>query len=78
MLFERMMRAARLDSNLYEEVEHDLNASITLREVLNAQWGGFNALASRATGLTDGNTTEIVEGLPEGANVVVRAGEAVQ
>lgn len=39
------------------KVEHDLNANITLREVLNAQWGGFNALASRATGLTDGNTT---------------------
>jgi len=38
------------------KVEHDLNANITLREVLNAQWGGFNALASRATGLTDGNT----------------------
>ena len=28
------------------KVEHDLNANITLREVLNAQWGGFNALAS--------------------------------
>lgn len=27
MLLERMMRAARLDSNLYEEVEHDLNAT---------------------------------------------------
>jgi hypothetical protein len=27
MLFERMMRAARLDSNLYEEVEADLNAT---------------------------------------------------
>jgi hypothetical protein len=27
MLFERMMRAARLDINLYEEVEHDLNAT---------------------------------------------------
>ena len=29
-------------------------------------------------GLTDGNTTEIVEGLPEGANVVVRVSEAAQ
>jgi hypothetical protein len=27
MLFERMMRAARLDSTLYEEVEADLNAT---------------------------------------------------
>lgn len=27
MLFERMMRAARLDSNLYEEVEADLSAT---------------------------------------------------
>jgi hypothetical protein len=27
MLFERMIRAARLDSNLYEEVEHDLSAT---------------------------------------------------
>ena len=27
MLLERMMRAARLDINLYEEVEHDLNAT---------------------------------------------------
>jgi HlyD family secretion protein len=29
-------------------------------------------------GLTDGNMTEIVEGLPEGASVVVRASEAAQ
>jgi hypothetical protein len=27
MLLERMIRAARLDVNLYEEVEHDLNAT---------------------------------------------------
>ena len=27
MLFERMMRAARLDVNLYEEVEADLTAT---------------------------------------------------
>jgi hypothetical protein len=27
MLFDRMMRAARLDSSLYEEVEHDQNAT---------------------------------------------------
>ena len=38
------------------KVEHDLNENITLREVLNAQWGGFNFLATRATGLTNRNT----------------------
>ena len=37
-------------------VEHDLNENITLREVLNAQWGGFNFLATRATGLASRNT----------------------
>ncbi|WP_345820363.1 TonB-dependent siderophore receptor [Methylobacterium fujisawaense] len=38
------------------KVEHDLNANITLREVLNAQWGGFDFLATRATGLTNRST----------------------
>lgn len=38
------------------KVEHDLNANITLREVLNAQWGGFDFLATRATGFTNRNT----------------------
>jgi iron complex outermembrane recepter protein len=38
------------------KVEHDLNANITLREVLNAQWGGFDFLATRATGLASRNT----------------------
>lgn len=38
------------------KVEHDLNANITLREVLNAQWGGFDFLATRVTGLTNRNT----------------------
>ncbi|MCJ2058753.1 TonB-dependent siderophore receptor [Methylobacterium sp. J-048] len=33
------------------KIEHDLNENITLREVLNAQWGGFDFLATRATGL---------------------------
>ncbi len=37
-------------------VEHDLNENITLREVLNAQWGGFDFLATRATGLASRNT----------------------
>ncbi|MCJ2135513.1 TonB-dependent siderophore receptor [Methylobacterium sp. J-026] len=38
------------------KVEHDLDQNITLREVLNAQWGGFNFLATRATGLASRNT----------------------
>ena len=38
------------------KVEHDLNTNITLREVLNVQWGGFDFLATRATGLTNRNT----------------------
>ncbi|MDP4005232.1 TonB-dependent siderophore receptor [Methylobacterium sp. NEAU K] len=38
------------------KVEHDVNANITLREVLNAQWGGFNFLATRATGLNNTKT----------------------
>ncbi|MCJ2072826.1 TonB-dependent siderophore receptor [Methylobacterium sp. J-030] len=38
------------------KVEHDLTENITLREVLNAQWGGFNFLATRATGLASRNT----------------------
>ncbi|WP_409568457.1 TonB-dependent siderophore receptor [Methylobacterium sp. J-072] len=38
------------------KVEHDLNENITLREVLNAQWGGFNFLATRATGFASRNT----------------------
>ena len=38
------------------KVEHDLNENITLREVLNAQWGGFNFIATRATGLANPNT----------------------
>jgi len=38
------------------KVEHDLNENITLREVLNVQWGAFALLATRATGLTNRNT----------------------
>ncbi|GJE27219.1 Metal-pseudopaline receptor CntO [Methylobacterium organophilum] len=37
-------------------VEHDLNENITLRQVLSAQGGGFDLLATRATGLTKRNT----------------------
>ena len=37
-------------------IEHDFNDNITLRQVLNAQGGGFDLLASRATGLSNRNT----------------------
>jgi hypothetical protein len=46
MLFERMMRAARLDSNLYEEVEHDLNATTEAATVVG--------IAALCTGLGNG------------------------
>ncbi|HZO31635.1 MAG TPA: YIP1 family protein [Chloroflexota bacterium] len=50
MLLERMMRAARLDVNLYEEVEHDLNATSQAATVvgivaLAAGLGGAIAIA---------------------------------
>ena len=37
-------------------VEHDFSDSITLRQVLNAQGGGFDLFAARATGLSNRNT----------------------
>ncbi|AYO82283.1 TonB-dependent siderophore receptor [Methylobacterium brachiatum] len=37
-------------------VEHDLNENITLRQVLNVQWGEFDLLTTRATGLANRNT----------------------
>jgi hypothetical protein len=55
MLFERMMRAARLDSNLFEEVEHDLNATSQAATVVGivALCGGLgNAIALAANGNT--------------------------
>ncbi|MCJ2006857.1 TonB-dependent siderophore receptor [Methylobacterium sp. J-092] len=36
-------------------IEHDVNESITLREVFSAQGGAFDLVATRATGLTDNN-----------------------
>jgi len=36
--------------------EHDLNEQITLRQVINAQWGGFDQFVVRATGLSNRNT----------------------
>jgi hypothetical protein len=53
MLFERMMRAARLDSNLYEEVEHDLGATSQAATVVGivALCGGLgNAIKIAADG----------------------------
>ena len=53
MLFERMMRAARLDSNLYEEVEHDLNATTQAATVVGivALCGGLgNGIALAMAG----------------------------
>jgi hypothetical protein len=53
MLFERMMRAARLDSNLYEEVEADLTATSQAATVVGivALCGGLgNAIALAAGG----------------------------
>jgi hypothetical protein len=55
MLFERMMRAARLDSNLYEEVEADLNATSQAATVVGivALCGGLgNAIAMALAGNT--------------------------
>lgn len=55
MLFERMMRAARLDSNLYEEVEADLTATSQAATVVGivALSGGLgNAIAQAMAGNT--------------------------
>jgi hypothetical protein len=52
MLFERMMRAARLDSNLYEEVEADLNATSQAATVVGivALCSGLGSAISLAMG----------------------------
>jgi hypothetical protein len=55
MLFERMMRAARLDSNLFEEVEHDLGATSQAATVVGivALCGGLgNGVAMAMAGNT--------------------------
>ena|SRR5215213_913641 len=57
MLFERMMRAARLDSNLYEEVEADLSATSQAATVVGivALCGALgNAIALAANGNVGG------------------------
>src|SRR5215207_7499793 len=55
MLLERMMRAARLDSQLFEEVEHDLNATSQAATVVGivALCGGLGNGIAMAMG---GNT----------------------
>ncbi|WP_409564231.1 TonB-dependent siderophore receptor [Methylobacterium sp. J-068] len=37
-------------------IEHDLTANITLRQVLNVQWGGFDQFVVRATGINAAGT----------------------
>ncbi len=37
-------------------VEHDVNENLTLRQVINGQWGQFNLMASRATGVNAAGT----------------------
>ncbi len=37
-------------------IEHDVNENITLREVFSAQGGAFDLVATRATGLSNGNS----------------------
>lgn len=38
-------------------IEHDINENITVREVFNAQSGGFDFLTTRGTGLSNNNTS---------------------
>jgi iron complex outermembrane receptor protein len=37
-------------------VEHDVNENLTLRQVINGQWGKFDLMASRATGVNAAGT----------------------
>lgn len=38
-------------------VEHDVNENLTLRQIVNGQWGVFHVFASRATGVNAAGTT---------------------
>jgi len=38
-------------------IEHDVNENLTLRQIVNGQWGVFNVFASRANGLNAAGTT---------------------
>ncbi len=43
-------------NNTTLRVEHDVNANLTLRQVVNVQWGEFNVFAARATGVNAAGT----------------------
>lgn len=38
-------------------IEHDVNENLTLRQIINGQWGVFHVFASRATGLNAAGTS---------------------
>lgn len=38
-------------------IEHDVNENLTLRQIVNGQWGVFHVFASRATGVNAAGTT---------------------
>ena len=59
---DRMIRAARLEPQLYEEVEHDQSATIPAMQVvvLGAIAGGIGALSGGITGLVFGIIAALV------------------
>jgi hypothetical protein len=68
MLLERMIRAARLDSNLYEEVESDLNATSQAATVVGivaicSAFGGAVRFGTGAEGSVGGAVTAFIGGL---------------
>ncbi len=68
MLLERMVRAARLDSNLYEEVEADLNATSQAATVvgivaISSAFGGAVRFGTGAGGSAGGAVTAFIGGL---------------
>src|SRR5262245_46121164 len=66
MLLERMIRAARLDSNLYEEVEADLNATSQAATVVGlvALCSGLGlAISVAMTGNTGGAVGGFIGGI---------------
>ena len=59
MLFDRMMRAARLDSNLYEEVEADQSATSQAATVVGIA-AVCGAIGSGVALITQGNTSQAI------------------
>lgn len=61
-IIDRMIRAAKLDPQLYEEVEHDRSATsqAMLVVVLGAIAGGIGALSGGITGLAVGVVASLV------------------